>query len=193
MLLFRLFKPSCVWAIFLRRSFCLPNTRSKPRRAVLVLASGFVFSGLFAFLQTLAFPGAYAPAGLIGDRLNSPGWLFVLWHTTFPLAVIVYALSKEAPTSSSNLAGRSGLAGLTWVATAGAAHLPTLYVNEINQAPFTNYVNVYLSLLSAAAIVLLFVRRRTILDQWLIVTLLAWLPNFVVSVLFTVVRFTVGW
>jgi C4-dicarboxylate-specific signal transduction histidine kinase len=32
-----------------------------------------------------------------------------------------------------------------------------------------------------------------VLDQWLMVTLLAWLPNFVVSVLFTVVRFTVGW
>jgi hypothetical protein len=122
------------------------------------------------------------------------------------LAVIVYALSKEAADVVKQ-SGRSiratilitiacvaaATAGLTWVATAGAAHLPTLYVNEINQAPFTNYVNVYLSLLSAAAIVLLFVRRRTILDQWLIVTLLAWLPNFVVSVLFTVVRFTVGW
>jgi signal transduction histidine kinase len=178
----------------------------QPRRAVLVLASGFVFSGLFAFLQTLAFPGAYAPAGLIGDRLNSPGWLFVLWHTTFPLAVIVYTLLKDTD-EAANWPGKSvrvtiGItiayvamvtAGLTWVATAGAAHLPSLYINDIDQAPWTNYVNVYLSVLSAAALALLFVRRGTVLDQWLMVTLLAWLPNFVVSVLFTVVRFTVGW
>ena len=47
----------------------------QPQRAVLVLASGFVFSGLFAFLHTLSFPGAYAPAGLIGDGRNSAGWL----------------------------------------------------------------------------------------------------------------------
>jgi hypothetical protein len=38
-----------------------------PARAVLAVASGYVFSGLFAFIQTLAFPGAYAPTALIGD------------------------------------------------------------------------------------------------------------------------------
>ena len=54
----------------------------QPQRALLALASGYIFSGSFAFLQTLAFPGAYAPDGLIGDTLNTPGWLFVLWHTT---------------------------------------------------------------------------------------------------------------
>jgi two-component sensor histidine kinase len=40
---------------------------------------------------------------------------------------------------------------------------------------------------------LLFVRRRTILDQWLIVTVLAWLPNFLVTATFSVSRFTLGW
>src|SRR5262249_23323937 len=34
---------------------------------------------------------------------------------------------------------------------------------------------------------------RTILDQWLIVTLFAWLPNFVIASLFIVNRFTLGW
>jgi signal transduction histidine kinase len=193
-------------ADFLTAVFLFAQYSVQPQLALLVLASGFVFSGLFAFLQTLAFPGAYAPAGLIGDGLNSPGWLFVLWQTTFPSAVILYALLKEAdePVKQSGQSIRATIfitvacvatvtAGLTWLATAGAAHLPSLYVNEMNQAPTTNYVDAYLSLLSAAAILLLFVRRRTVLDQWLIVTLLAWLPNFVVSVLFTVVRFTLGW
>src|SRR5262249_53959620 len=35
--------------------------------------------------------------------------------------------------------------------------------------------------------------RRTILDQWLILTLLAWLPNFIVGVTFTPIRFSLGW
>jgi hypothetical protein len=33
----------------------------QPQRALLALASGYIFSGSFAFLQTLAFPGGYAP------------------------------------------------------------------------------------------------------------------------------------
>src|ERR1700726_5093763 len=67
----------------------------QPQRALLALASGYIFSSSFAFLQTLAFRGAYAPAGLIGDRLNTAAWMYVLWHTTFPAAILVYALSKD--------------------------------------------------------------------------------------------------
>jgi hypothetical protein len=61
----------------------------------LALASGYIFSGLFAFLQTLAFPGAYAPNGLIGDPLINPVYLFCLWHVALPTAVLVYALSTD--------------------------------------------------------------------------------------------------
>jgi signal transduction histidine kinase len=41
--------------------------------------------------------------------------------------------------------------------------------------------------------VLLFVRRRTILDLWLIVVLFAWWPNFLVAIFATFVRFSAGW
>src|SRR5215213_263510 len=67
----------------------------QPQRALLALASGYIFSGSFAFLQTLAFPGGYAPAGLIGDGSNSASWIYVLWHTIFPAAILVYACSKD--------------------------------------------------------------------------------------------------
>src|SRR6185369_7615444 len=62
----------------------------QPQPALLALASGYIFSGSFAVLQTLAFPGAYAPAGLIGDGPNTPAWLYVLWHTTFPAMILIY-------------------------------------------------------------------------------------------------------
>jgi hypothetical protein len=48
----------------------------QPLRAIIPIGSGYVFSGLFAFIQTLAFPGAYSPTGVIGDGLNSVAWLF---------------------------------------------------------------------------------------------------------------------
>jgi hypothetical protein len=83
-------------ADLLTATFLFAQYSVQPQRALLALASGFVFSGLFAFLHTLAFPDAYAPGVLIGDELSSAGWLFLLWHTTFPLSVIAYAPSKDA-------------------------------------------------------------------------------------------------
>src|SRR5262249_57519687 len=66
----------------------------QPTRGILAVASGYVFSGLFAFIQALTYPGAFSPTGLIGD-INSALWIFVFCNTTFPLALILYALSKN--------------------------------------------------------------------------------------------------
>src|SRR5215831_19235902 len=114
-----------------------------PRRAILALASGYIFSGLFAFLQTLAFPGAYAGLPLIGDVLNSAGWLFVFWHASFLLAVIAYVMLKDEAASRPGPPTRvtigvtvacvlAATAGLTLVATVGAGYLPRLYLNVTN-------------------------------------------------------------
>jgi PAS domain S-box-containing protein len=177
-----------------------------PSRAVLALAGGYMFSGLFAFLHTLAFPGAYGPDALIGDDLNSSGWLFVFWHTLFPLAVIFYTLSKDSADAASRAGPPTGVtiavmiacvaaaaAGSTWLVTAGIGLLPRLHASASQPMPFVHVVNILLALVTGAALILLFVRRRTVLDYWLIVVLFAWLPNFVVSVLFSVVRFSFGW
>jgi two-component sensor histidine kinase len=177
-----------------------------PERALLALAGGYIFSGLFAFLQTLAFPGAYVELPLIGDVLNSAGWLFVFWHATFLLAVIVYAMLKGVGNAASRPGPPTGVAigvtiacvlaptaGLTLVATEGAGYLPRLFLNVTNVSSAAYVATVILALLNVAALVLLFVRRHTVLDYWLIVVLVAWLPNFVVSILFTMDRFTVSW
>src|SRR5262245_27286851 len=136
----------------------------QPQRALLALASGFLFSGLFSFLQTLAYPEAYGPGVLMGDQLNSAGWLYSFWHTLFPLAVIVYTLSKDAGDAVER-PGRSigatigttivcvvmATAGLSWVATAGAKYLPSLYETATQQAPFSRIVAIYLTLLTTIA------------------------------------------
>jgi signal transduction histidine kinase len=177
-----------------------------PKRALLAVACGYVFSGLFAFLQTLAFPGAYSPNGLIGDGVNTAAWFFVLWHASFSLSVVVYALLKGADETASvshlstatNIAialacTLAATAALTWVVTAGAGSLPTTYVGTIQQTQFSHILNAFLWLLSLVAFVLLLFRRRTVLDTWLIVILLASWPNFLVAIFFTAVRFSVGW
>ena len=177
-----------------------------PKRALLAVACGYVFSGLFAFLQTLAFPGAYSPNGLIGDGVNTAAWFFVLWHASFSLSVVVYALLKDADETASVshvstattiavalACTLAATAALTWLVTAGAGYLPTTYVGTIQQTQFAHNLNVFLWLLSVVAFVLLLFRRRTVLDTWLIVILLASWPNFLVAIFFTAVRFSVGW
>jgi signal transduction histidine kinase len=158
-------------------------------------------------LQTLAFPGGYAPAGLIGDTLNTPAWMYVLWHTTFPAAILVYALSKDA-TGAARPQGRPAMtaivitvacvlaviAGLTWIVTTKAEYLPSFYTTDIRlQTQFGNQINLALWLWGSAALAVLFSRRRTILDLWLMVTLLAYMPSFLVALIGSSVRFTVGW
>ena len=179
----------------------------QPQRALLALASGYIFSGSFAFLQTLAFPGGYAPAGLIGDTLNTPAWMYVLWHTTFPAAILVFALSKDV-TGAARPQGRPAMtaivitvacvlaviAGLTWIVTTKAEYLPSFYTTDIRlQTQFGNQINLALWLWGSTALAVLFSRRRTILDLWLMVTVLAYMPSFLVALIGSSVRFTVGW
>jgi signal transduction histidine kinase len=174
--------------------------------SLLALASGYVLSGLFALIQTLAFPGAYSASGLIGDGVNSAAWIFVFWHASFDLSVLVYILCKDAIDGSRALIDSSAITvgltgaclfavigGLTWLATAGAGHLPTLYIGQAIQTRFASIMDALLWSLSAVVLSLLFFRRRTVLDLWLIVILLAWWPNFILPVFVTVIRFTLGW
>jgi hypothetical protein len=78
------------------------------RFALLAIASGYVLSGLFSFLQTLAFPGAYSASGLIGDGVSTAAWLFVFWHSSFDLAVILYTLTKDRDEAPKFLQNRAG-------------------------------------------------------------------------------------
>jgi signal transduction histidine kinase len=179
----------------------------QPRRSLLALASGYIFSGCFAFLQTLAFPGGYAPAGLIGDGPNTPAWFYVLWHTTFPAAILAYALLTGTD-STADRPGRPAMtaiaativcvlaitAVLSWIVAAKTGYLPSFYTGDVNlQLRLGNQVNFALWLWGCVALTALLFRKRTVLDLWLMVILIAYMPNFLVAMIGSSVRFTVGW
>src|SRR5262245_53746078 len=63
-------------------------------RALLVIASGYLFTALILIFWFLAFPGVFVPTSLIGG-LQSTAWLYAVWHGGFAMFVIGYALSKE--------------------------------------------------------------------------------------------------
>ena len=176
-----------------------------PQCALLVLAGGFIFNGLFAFLHVLAFPGVHGSDSLIGEGMDSLSWLFTFWTTLFPATVIVYALSKDADAainrSVRSIGGDIGVtiacavlatAALTWIAISGPAYLPPLHQGG-HRTLLSIHISAARALLNVMAFVLLFVRRRTILDEWLLVTLPAWLPLLIEAAWFTDLIYTEGW
>lgn len=176
----------------------------QPHRALLAVASGYIFAGSFAFLQTLSFPGSYAPSGLIGDVYNTPAWFFVLWYTTFPLSILAYALLKDRVKISPGSTTASiaitltfvfgTIALLSWLAISKTDHLPQFFTTGLmRQTPLSNQFNVGFTLLDCFVLLVLFLRRRSVLDLWLMVTLFAALPNFLVAAYAGASRFSLGW
>jgi two-component sensor histidine kinase len=176
-----------------------------PQRALLVLAGGFVFNGLFAFLHVLAFPGVDGSGSLIGEGRDSLSWLFASWTTLFPVTVFVYALSKDADPAINrpiqSIRVDIGVtvacvvlatAALTWIAISGLAYLPLLHQGG-HRTSLAIQISAARAVLNVIAFVVLFVRRRTILDEWLLVTLPAWLPLLVEGSWFTDLMYTEGW
>jgi signal transduction histidine kinase len=172
--------------------------------AILVLASGYLFTALLDITHLLTFPGTFTPTGLLGADLQTAGWLYEFWHCGFPIAVISYvALKTQAPetrvphTSTRTAIARSVavviamVLGLSWLATVGDQYLPTLFLNRIRQAPAAAYVSGLVLLLSAVALLMLWFRRRSVLDLWLMVAMCAWSLDIIIQTLVGS-RFTLG-
>src|SRR3954462_1415088 len=113
-----MFVTDSITAILLYAQFSIMRSR-----AILVIASGYLFSALLIVPYVLAFPGVLAPNGVIGG-LQTTADLYLLWHCGFPLFVIGYALSKDEDPSRRFSQGevRSAIVrSIAWTATGGAA------------------------------------------------------------------------
>ncbi len=177
----------------------------RPRYALLALASGYITSGLFAFLHSLTFPGAYAPAGLFGGP-DTGAWLYCFWHIGFPLSVVAYAILddwKGAP-AHDRLPSRTiglvvgatlaAIAAITWAVSAGAPFLPALYEADLQtQTRFTSYLTGAILLLNIGSFALMFWRARTTLDLWLLIALFTALPDLLLPTVMPAPRFSVAW
>ena len=71
-------------------------------RALLMLAGGYLFSSLIVIPYVPTFPGAFAPAGLLGAGPQSAAWLNVFSRFGLAVATIGYALlASGKPTKDS--------------------------------------------------------------------------------------------
>lgn len=177
------------------------------RSALLILASGYLFSALLVIPYMATFPGLFTATGLLGAGVQSTPWIFFLSHAGLPVAVILYALRKDLNEGVSRESYPPAVAirwsigivvtaavGLTLLCTAGEDLLPKVMHDpvRINLAISTWYGAALLST-SVAAMVILFWKRRSVLDSWLLVMCYAWVLEILLATTFISARFSVGW
>ena len=155
-------------------------------RALLVLASGYLFSGVMNIPVLLTMWNQFSPTGLLGAGLQTSLWLALAGFTGYPLAVFFYAVMKKEPrapavhgTSSTAIAASVAIViaivlALTWIATAGESHLPKIVWTGGQPSANLQHVGTLLLLFAATALLLLWSRRRSVLDLWLSVAMCAW-------------------
>ena len=194
-----MFVGDCVTAVLLFGQFAVLRTRS-----LLVLAAGYLFTGLIVVAYALTFPGAFAPEGLLGAGLQTAGWIFLAWHLGLPLSVLAYALLANAPEAARPvqapvpraimIAGTSAtaLAALiTLVTTALHDRLPPVLVDGVHLVGERTLLSPVV-LVSLTAVIVLWRRRRSVLDLWLLVVAFAWLLDAFLTY-FTESRFSLAW
>ncbi len=176
-------------------------------RAILVLASGYLWTGLIAIPWLLTFPGVFPQAGPLGADLQSTANLYVFWHAGFALFVITYVLLKDLddPTKELSKTGiRAAIfasvgsvvalvCGATVLVTAGHAFMPHLMLDTVRISNLWFYVIGPTAALIIVALILLWLRQRSVLDLWLMVVLCSYAIEIALISFPVPTRFSVGW
>lgn len=173
-------------------------TRSQ---ALLVLACGYLYTALMATAHLLTFPGVFTPAGLLGAGTQTTAYLFVFWHSGFPLAVMAYVFLKRRGAPSSAPMPRVAapvaltlllVCALVLLATRGHHLFPPMlegyrYSSPFNVGRFAQWG------LTALAIGLLWrTKQRSVLDVWLLVALCASFVEIGLVAVFNAGRYDLG-
>ncbi|MEA2918689.1 MAG: hypothetical protein QOJ15_10770 [Bradyrhizobium sp.] len=175
-------------------------------RALLAIASGYLYTALIVIAWMLSFPGVFTPGGLLGAGLQTTSWLYTLWHAGFAMFVIAYALSRDADPARRLWRGSAAAAILLSVAMTAAlvcavayfvpaadALLPPINIDPVHFSTVWLYIASCLVLLSAFALIVLWFRWRSVLDLWLMVVMCAYVIEIYLIAFPIPARFSFGW
>ena len=189
-----------ITAILLYAQFTIVRSR-----ATLVIAGGYLFAALILIPWILVFPGVFAPAGLMGG-MQSTSFVYFFQHAGFPLFVIAYAFLKDGKPNKRFWQGTLGaeialsiaftaalVSAAAFLFIAGEALLPRVTLDSTRLSPVWPYFGAPVALVSIAAIALLWARRRTVLDLWLMVVMFLYSIEIPLSYYPDPERFSVGW
>jgi signal transduction histidine kinase len=130
-------------------------------RALLAIASGYLYTALIAIPWMLTFPGVFTSGGLLGAGLS--------------------------------VAVAGAVCAATVLATAGNDLLPRESLDPVRFSTLWLYVAGCLALLIVVALIVLWIRRRSVLDLWLMVVMCAYLIEIYLISFPVPVRYSIGW
>ncbi|HET9761879.1 MAG TPA: MASE4 domain-containing protein [Casimicrobiaceae bacterium] len=174
-------------------------------RALLALAGGYLFTALMAIVHMLSFPGLFSPSGLLAGP-QTTAWLYMFWHTGFPLAVAGYTLLGDPPVDDAArrerrpgvaiaacaAAAMIATAAATLFATAGHDALPAIMSGD-GYTPLLPVVVGAVWAVNLLALLMLWRRKaKSVLDLWMMVVLFAWLLDIALSSILNARRFDLG-
>ena len=195
-----LFVSDCVTAALLFAQFSMLR-----QWALLVIASGYLFTALIVVAHAVTFPGAFTPSGFVRSGLQSAVWLYWFWHSGLPLATIGYTLLKDndrvAEVHSTRRAVSLSVAGvlalvaaLFWFVTRYEHLLPITFVDVHPLSLFRRIIGgVVVLVLGGIALWSLWTRQRSLLDQWLVVALCALLLEVLLASVLSAGRYNLAW
>jgi hypothetical protein len=173
--------------------------RSRP---ILLLAVGYLFSGIMAVPWALTFPGVFDEP-VLGDALQSTASIAAIRRLGFPLFVIGYAVlsDRKFPPGSARriiLLSVSGVLTivslLTWVIVSNDDALPKFMIDARNVSGLWRFVPATAIGLYLIGLIFLGLRRRSMLDIWLMVVLFTLMIEIMlISYISGAIRLSVGW
>jgi diguanylate cyclase (GGDEF)-like protein len=193
-----LFVINLITAVLLFEQFSILRSR-----ALLVLATGYLYAALMAIPHVLAFPGIFAPAGLLGDNPQTAAWIFVLWRVGWELTLVAYVFLRHDELISPNRSSRSAI-GLSVAIVMVSTCLLTLLVAQTSRllpelqrdGRYTLTVVIVAVLALSLGVLVLFVfwlrKPKSVLDLWLMVVMSLTLLSAPLSSIINTGRFDFG-
>ena len=198
---------SALWVCAMATALLLLGQFYRSRSpSLLVLSTGYLMSTLIIPPHMMAFPGLFAPDGLLGGAGQTIAWLYVMWHIGFPLFVLAHSLVAQVEVRRGWTVRRPGWAIVCAVAVALAyvalsvwvalhpSFLPVISVNSQYGRMLTSGVAPVMVGISVAALASIWLSRRgTVLDVWLTAVMSAWICDTSLSSLLSNTRFDLAW
>ena len=196
-----IFVTDLLTSVLLLSQFCIHHSRS-----LLALASGYLFTALMIVPHALTFPGVISSTGFLGAGLQTTAWLYWFWHIGYVAAILAYAYLKDAKPTESLREGSAAsrilqtvaivvaiACGLTLLTTIGEHLLPALLLDRYSLKEPINHLAVgFMVAICASALFVLFLRRYSVLDYWLMVVVCATISDVVLAIQLGHSRFSLG-
>jgi len=172
-----------------------------------VLGAAYGFGAVMALLHVLSFPGVFTPAGILHAPAQTSVWLWIVWHTGFPLLLIA-AMAVQRWWAVAELPERYMVAAVLvacatpiflgtlagWMTFRFGGELPPVIVGrDYSRLSLSPAGAAVLTLNTLAVLVLIGVNRlRNVFFVWVTVAAFATLIEVALA-LAAATRYSLGW